>query len=63
MIKYQLPKEIHMPKCPKCKSENIVDEGLTYSANQQNSPKPIFKCKDCGEVFRIDEVKDPKLKD
>ena len=44
-----------MPKCPKCKSENIVDEGLTYSANQQNSPKPIYKCKDCGEVFRIDE--------
>jgi transposase-like protein len=46
-----------MPKCPKCKSQNIVDEGLTYSANQQNSPKPIFKCKDCGEVFKIDENK------
>jgi uncharacterized Zn finger protein len=44
-----------MPKCPRCYSENIVDEDLTYPANQQNTPKPIFKCKDCGEIFRIDE--------
>ncbi len=44
-----------MPKCPKCKSQNIVDEGLTYSANQQNSPKSIFKCKDCGEVFGAEQ--------
>ncbi len=51
------------PKCPKCYSKNIADEGLTYSANRQSTQKPIYKCKDCGEVFRIDEVKDPKLKD
>ncbi len=44
-----------MLKCPKCKSDNIADEGLTYSANKQSTQKPIYKCKDCGEVFKIDE--------
>ncbi len=52
-----------MPTCPKCKSKNIADEGLTYSANRQSTQKPIYKCKDCGEVFRVDEVKNPKTKD
>ncbi len=43
-----------MAKCPKCESENIKDQGLTYTANQKNSPKYIHKCKDCGYIFRMD---------
>ena len=40
-----------MNKCPKCKSANIVDQGLTYSANPKNSQKSLFKCNDCNKVF------------
>ena len=49
-----------MPICPKCKSKNIEDQKLSVAINKNNPQKPIFKCRDCGEVFRIDkdDVKD-----
>ena len=47
-----------MNKCPKYKSTNILDQGLTYSANQKNPQKFLFKCKDCGEVFHLEKEKD-----
>ncbi len=44
-----------MAKCLKCGSENIEDQGLTYTANKKNPPKYIHKCKDCGAIFRLEK--------
>jgi transposase-like protein len=42
-----------MAQCPKCNSENIHSEGLSYSMNQQNPQKYLYKCRDCGKVFHL----------
>jgi len=46
-----------MNKCPKCESENIEDQGLTYKANLKNPQKYLYKCKDCGTIFHLDKKK------
>lgn len=44
-----------MNKCPKCGSNNIEDQGLTYNPNSKNPTKYLHKCKDCGNVFHIEK--------
>jgi transposase-like protein len=42
-----------MPKCPKCNSENIHSEGLSFAINQNNPQKYLYKCRGCGKVFHL----------
>ena len=44
-----------MDKCPKCASENIEDQGLTYKLNAKNPAKSFRRCKDCGAVFHFEK--------
>jgi len=49
-----------MNKCPRCKSENIEDQGLTYAMNQKEPKKYLHKCKDCGNIFPVDKKDAPE---
>ena len=41
--------------CPTCKSHRIEQRGTAYRIDENNFERreDIFKCKDCGAVFKI----------